>query len=111
MTWLIYHFRAIEKILPALKTKGKYSWAPAFLLCLIVLLTSIGIGVYVDGYGIHPPAQFTGICPAPAQIKGGSCVIITVQQVTISGTVTTATYTQQAGYILTTTSTNSTKGR
>ena len=105
-TWLIYANRAIERILPALKHKGKYGWAAPALLCLLVLVTAVSVGIYIDGYGVHPPTQYTGICAPPAQITHGGCYIKTVQIVTQSGTVTTVTVTQPAGQIVT----NSTAG-
>jgi hypothetical protein len=99
-TWLIYSFRAIEKVLPNLKGKPKHAWvAPAFL-ALLVLLSALGVGIYVDGDIIHPPVQYTGLCSPPGVIRGGNCIIITVEVVTTAGTVTTVTQTQQAGTIL-----------
>lgn len=103
--YLIYVFRAIEKVLPALKGKTKYGWLPAFGLCLLVLLALTGIGVYIDGYYIHPPAQYEGICASPAEILHGNCVSTTVTTVSVGNTVKTTTITQQAGQIL-----NSTRG-
>ncbi len=105
LVWLVVKFRAIEKILPALKVQKKWGWVPAFFLVLITLLAAVGIGIYIDGYAIHPPAQYTGVCPPPAQIKSGGCILVTYQVATVSGTVTTYTVTQQAGYIITTTAT------
>lgn len=111
ITWLIYANRAVERILPALKHKGKYGWAPALLLCLLVLATALSVGIYIDGYGVHPPQQFTGICPPPAQITHGSCITKSIQVVTgTNGAVTTVTYTQQAGTIITTTTTHGGNG-
>lgn len=107
-TWLNYANRAIEKILPNFKRGAKYGWAAPVLLCLLVLLTSLSIGIYLDGYGIHPPQQYTGICAPPAQIKGGGCIFTLVQVVTgTNGVATTTTVTQQAGQIIT----NTTRGR
>ncbi len=101
LVWLVVKFRAIEKILPALKVQKKWGWVPAFLLVLVTLVAAVGIGIYIDGYAIHPPAQYTGVCPPPAQITKGSCFLITTSVQTVSGTVTTVTYTQPAGYIVT----------
>ena len=102
LIWLIYHFRAVEKILPALKGKSKYGWAAPAALCLLVLVAMLGFGIYVDGYVVHPPAQYTGICQLPAQISsnGKNCDITVIQTVT-SGTVVTTTHvTQTAGIVL-----------
>lgn len=111
LVWLIYAFRGIERILPNLKQKPKHGWVAPFFLSLLVLLAALGMGIYIDGYGIHPPAHFEGICPAPAQIRGGGCIIISVQVETVSGTTTVITQTQQAGYVLTTTTTTSSSSR
>lgn len=56
------------------------------------MIGMIGMGIYVDGYVIHPPAKFTGICPPPAHISnnGQNCTIPEVSEVT-SGTVTKET--------------------
>ena len=99
MVWLIYSFRAIEKILPALKGKPKWTWVAPGLLCFVVLVSAIGVGIYTDGYGIHPPTQYQGHCPAPATIRNSNCVLINIQTITVSGTVTTTKQTEQAGVI------------
>lgn len=98
--WLIYSFRAIEKILPALKGKQKWGWVAPFALCFVILLAALGFGIYVDGYVIHPPAQYTGLCGPPAQITKGNCIEITTEVVTVAGTVTTVTRSVQGGTIL-----------
>lgn len=100
LAFLIYEFRAIARILPNLKQKPKHAWVAPFALCLLVLLASVGTGIYIDGYVIHPPAHYTGLCPPPAQIKGGNCIQIIITQVTVSGTVTRQTQTVQAGQII-----------
>ena len=100
LAWLIYEFRAIARILPNLKQKPKHAWIAPFALCLLVLLASLGIGIYIDGYAIHPPAQYTGLCPRPATIRSGNCVQIIISQITVSGTVTQSTQTIQAGQVL-----------
>jgi hypothetical protein len=100
LAWLTYEFRAIARILPNLKTRPKHAWLAPFALCLLVLLATLGIGVYVDGYVIHPPAQYTGICPTPAVVRGGNCVQIIITQVTVSGTLTYQTQTIPAGHII-----------
>jgi hypothetical protein len=101
LTYLIYEFRAIARILPNLKQKPKHAWLAPFALCLLVLLAAIGTGIYLDGYAIHPPAQYTGVCPPPAQIKASGCFITQTIQVTVSGTVTQTTAQIPAGTILT----------
>ncbi len=98
--WLIYTFRAIEKILPALKGKEKWSWVAPFFLCLLLLLAFVGFGIYVDGYVIHPPAQYTGVCSPPAQILKGNCVRLIITTAVVSGTTTQIVQTIQAGVIL-----------
>lgn len=105
-TWLAYKFRAIERILPGLRAKQKHAWVAPAALVLLVLVASIGVGIYADGYIIHPPKQYTGICPPPAQIRGGNCVVITVEVVTQGTSTVTRTITSPAGTVLT----NSTKG-
>ena len=103
MAWLVYQFRAIERILPNLKQRPKHAWVAPVLLCFILLLAMLGFGVYIDGYAIHPPAQFTGICPPPAHIARGGCWDILVQEVTIGTTTTVTTISVPAGTIETTT--------
>ena len=49
-SWLVYKFRAIERILPNLKTGPKHAWVVPFLLCFLLLAVMVGMGVYVDGY-------------------------------------------------------------
>lgn len=98
--WLVYSFRAIEKIVPALKGRQKWGWVAPFALCFVVLLGLIGFGIYFDGYVLHPPRQYTGICTPPAEIKGPNCVLVQTQAVTVSGSVTIVTHTAQAGTIL-----------
>lgn len=103
--WLVYCFRAIEKILPALKGKTKYGWLPGLGLALLVLLALTGLGIYLDGYYIHPPAQYEGVCASPAEILRGNCVSLSVTTISTSNVVKTVTITQQAGQIL-----NATRG-
>jgi hypothetical protein len=100
---LIFEFRAIARILPNLKQRPKHAWIAPFALCFLVLLASVGIGVYIDGYGIHPPAQYTGVCPPPAQITGGGCFITQIEQITVNGQVTQTTVKIPAGQIITST--------
>ena len=90
-TYIVYHFRAIERILPNLKQRPAHAWVVPFFLCLLVLITAFGTGVYIDGYGIHPPAYETITCPAPAHITSKGCYIAQVVAVTKSGTVTYTT--------------------
>lgn len=103
--WLVYHFRAIEKILPALKGKPKWGWLPAFGLCAVLLVAAVGIGIYADGEVIHPPVQFVGHCPSPATIRGGNCIEVVITTATVGSTVTTIRNTQQAGVVENLTST------
>jgi hypothetical protein len=100
LTWQIYANRAIEKVLPNLKGKQKHAWVAPALLALLVLVTALGVGIYVDGYVLHPPAQYTGVCAPPGVIRNGNCELITVQVVTNNGVVTTETLTQQAGQVI-----------
>lgn len=100
LTWLVFEFRAIARILPNLKQKPKHAWVAPFLLCLLVLLASVGIGIYLDGNVIHPPAQYTGVCPPPAQITKGSCYITQVEVVTVSGTASQTTVLIPSGHIV-----------
>jgi hypothetical protein len=104
--WLTYKFRAVERILPGLRGKPKHAWVAPFFICLLLLITAISMGIYIDGYGIHPPKQYTGICPAPAQIRGANCDLITIETVTQGTSTVVKTITQSAGQVLT----NSSKG-
>ena len=61
-------------------------------MIILSIVATIGMGIYLDGYVIHPPAHYTGICPPPAHISnnGQNCTIPQVSEVT-SGTVTKET--------------------
>lgn len=107
LVWLIYEFRAISRILPNLKGKPKHAWAAPFALCVLVLIVTVGMGIYIDGYGVHPPAQYTGVCPPPAFVRGDSCLTAVVVTVVVSGTTTTKVIDQPAGHVILP---NSTKG-
>lgn len=101
LTHVIYRFRAIERIVVSLKQKPKHGWVPAAAFMLVVVLAFGGIGIYLDGYVIHPPQQFTGICPPPNDvIRGDGCYseqVVTVTQ----GTVTkVSTIYVPAGHVL-----------
>ena len=100
LAWLVFEFRAIARILPNLKQKPKHAWLAPFAIALLVLLAVIGAGIYIDGYVIHPPAQYTGLCPPPAQIKANGCFTIQIETVTISGTATITTVQVPSGQIL-----------
>ena len=100
LTWLIFEFRAIARILPNLKQKPKHAWLAPFALALLVLLAALGMGIYLDGYVIHPPAQYTGICSPPAQITRGGCYVAEVVTITRSGTESVTTQYIPSGTIV-----------
>jgi hypothetical protein len=69
-------------------------------MIFLTLFGTVGVGIYIDGYVIHPPAQYTGICPAPATITHGNCVQSVLVTITRSGTEAVTTQTIQAGTVL-----------
>jgi hypothetical protein len=79
-------------------------------MILLAIFGTVGFGIYLDGYVIHPPAQYTGICAPPAAITRGGCYITQVEVVTVSGTATQTTIQIPAGTILTTTHTGNHTG-
>ena len=106
--WRIIKNRAVEKIIPSLGKKSNAQKIFSIILIILAILATFGLGIYIDGYVIHPPKQFDGICPPPASIHGQSCTISQVQIVT-SGTTTKATTIQvPAGTIITNTATTTT---
>ena len=100
MVWSVYFYKAILKLVPALGKKSNAQAIFTVVMVLIAMLGSIGGGIYIDGYGVHPPAVYTGVCASPAFIKGGSCLQTTVSSVTVNGAVTYTTVTEQAGSIV-----------
>ena len=102
MVWRIIKDRAIAKVIPSLGRKSRAQVIFSALMILVAIIGAVGFGIYVDGYVIHPPKQYSGICPPPAVIShnGQVCTISQVQIVT-SGTVTKATTIQiPAGQII-----------
>jgi hypothetical protein len=100
LVWRVIKDRAIQKIIPALGKRSKAQGYFSVFLIIVSILAAVGIGIYIDGYAIHPPSQYTGICPPPAQIHGQSCTYSQVEVVT-SGTVTKETTIQiPAGTII-----------
>ena len=99
-SWRVYFDRAILKVAPALGKKSNAQLWFSVLMVIIAVFSTIGVGIYVDGYVIHPPAQYTGVCPPPAQITGGGCFLFQVQQITVSGTQTVTTVRIPAGTVL-----------
>lgn len=100
--WRVIKNRAVEKIIPSLGAKSRAQLIFSAILIILAIFGTIGFGIYLDGYVIHPPKQYSGICPPPAIIShnGGTCTISQVQIVT-SGTVTKATTIQlPAGQII-----------
>ncbi len=98
--WRVKVNRAILQVVPSL---GKKSSAQLFFSIMMIVLTIFGMfgfGIYLDGYGIHPPQQYTGVCPAPAIIRGGNCINIVSVTITQSGTTTTTTSSEQAGRLI-----------
>lgn len=110
MTWRIYKDRAVQKIIPSL---GKTSNAQKYFAAVMILLTilgTLGIGIYIDGYVLHPPAQFNGICPPPARISnnGQSCTISQIATITQGSTTQVTTIQIPAGTVITQTQTMTT---
>ena len=103
----MYFDKAILKVAPALGKKSNAQLWFSVVMIIVAIFSTIGIGIYIDGYVIHPPAQYTGLCPPPAQIQSGGCFITQVEVVTVSGTQTQTTIRLPAGTILT----NLTKGK
>jgi hypothetical protein len=72
----------------------------SIVVIILAVLATIGTGIYIDGYVIHPPAQYTGVCAPPAQISGKGCYITEIQQIEVSGTATVTTISISTGYIV-----------
>jgi hypothetical protein len=101
--YLVYQViknRVIEKVIPSLGRKSNAQRNFAIAMVIISLLASIGIGIYLDGYVIHPPAQYTGICASPAHIVGPSCETSVSEVVTVGSTTETKVVQQPAGIVL-----------
>lgn len=93
LIWQIIKNRVIQKIIPSLGKKSNAQTYFAVGMVLLSILATVGFGIYVDGYVIHPPAQYTGICPAPARITGNQCLLTEIETVN-QGTTTTVTTVQ-----------------
>ena len=102
--FLIYEIirnRVIEKVIPRL---GKMSNAQrnfSIAMMLIALFAMVGFGIYADGEILHPPAHYTGVCPAPATIHGSSCTLSQIGTVNEGSTTKTTTVQIPAGTIQT----------
>ncbi len=98
--WRIYTDRAILKVAPALGKKSNAQLIFSIFMLVITLLGAIGAGIYIDGYAIHPPAQYTGVCAPPAFIRGQNCLQALPVTVVKDGSTTTTTTLAQAGSII-----------
>jgi hypothetical protein len=92
--------RVIQKIIPNLGRKSNAQRNFSIAMILIGLLSSILFGIYLDGYGIHAPEQYTGVCPPPATIHGQSCTTGQIETVTVSGTTEQKVIQVPAGEVL-----------
>jgi hypothetical protein len=99
-SWQIYFNKAILKVAPQLGKKSNAQLVFSVVLIIIAVFGTIGFGIYLDGYVIHPPAQYTGVCPPPARIEKGGCYLTEVEQVTVSGTQTVTTVQIPSGTVL-----------
>jgi hypothetical protein len=103
--YLIYQViknRVIQKVIPSLGRKSNAQKYFSIAMIFVSLLAAIGLGIYVDGYIIHPPQQFTGVCPTPAHISGngGHCTNTEIDTTTVGTVIKTTTVQVPAGTIL-----------
>lgn len=84
--YLVYQIirrRVIQAIIPALGKKSNAQKYFSIAMIVITLFASLGIGIYLDGYVIHPPTHYTGICPPPARIHSNdTCTIASETTIT-----------------------------
>jgi hypothetical protein len=100
LVWRIYKDRAILRIVPALLKKSSAQTIFTVLMILMAALGTTGAGIYVDGYGLHPPKQYTGICAPPAFINRDGCFVTVTSVVTVNGQPQTKTTTIPAGHVI-----------
>lgn len=102
-SWRVYFDRAILKVAPALGKKSNAQLVFSIVMILLAIFGTLSFGIYMDGYVLHPPAQYTGVCPPPAQIKSGGCFTSQVEVITVNGVATQTVVQIPSGTILTTT--------
>lgn len=71
--WQRVNNRDYFKILPGLKVKKKGDMIVAVGLIAAGVVLGASMSVQIYGYS-HQPTQLFGVCPAPAFLKGGSCL-------------------------------------
>jgi hypothetical protein len=76
--------------------QGKGQWIIALLLMIGIAAAAGLVGGQVYQL-VHPPLQVVGVCPPPAFLQGGNCVILQPRIITISGVATATEVTIQAG--------------
>ena len=65
---------AFKRVAPGLrKEKGNEGMILLALVLLSAIISSFG-GIAIYGY-THPPIQLVGVCPPPAEVRNGDCVI------------------------------------
>lgn len=92
--WLIYKYKAILRLVPALGKKGHAQLIFTILMILLAAVGATGFGIVIDGYVISPPVQERGLCAPPAYItnNGVSCLeSITYYQTSSGSTITKTT--------------------
>lgn len=100
MVWRIKVDRAIQKVVPSLGKKSSAQLIFSIVMIVLTVMGTIGAGIYIDGYVIHPPQQYTGLCPPPAFIRSGNCLTTQTVTITRSGTEQLTTTQVPAGQIL-----------
>jgi hypothetical protein len=98
--WRIKIDRALLRVLPSLGKKSNAQLIFTIVMIVITLLGTVGAGIYIEGYGIHPPAQYNGLCSQPATIVKGDCIQSQIVTITRSGTETTTTTQVHTGCII-----------
>ncbi|SRR6266571_2827697 len=92
--WLIYKYKAILRLVPALGKKGHAQLIFTILMILLAAIGATGFGIVLDGYVISPPVQEKGLCLPPAYISNngvGCYESITYYQTSSGSTITKTT--------------------
>lgn len=96
--WLMHKGFGYKRSALAVKTAEDKSKATTIVLIMMLILAAFGgamISFEITTHIIFPPAQFVGICPAPAEITRGGCFI---PQSTVSNGKTVTNYIP-SGYV------------
>lgn len=103
--YLVYQIiknRVIQKVIPSLGKKSNAQKYFSIFLIIVGLLSMLGFGIYLDGYVLHPPAHYTGICAPPDTISGNGqrCTYSQIETITQGSTTKTVIVQVPAGQVL-----------